>query len=327
MSGARVLERVARNSFECTQLCQPPTRLLVGPRDPACFQTRRETTLWTADQRTTPVPFGSGGSSLTGQTLGRGLVVDARSGFHSIADIRLDSTTRQAGVSRAQLEGNLPRARKKVDPVPPALIASTRGSTVSKGWSGTTSGVEVGVYGEIIGAPIVTADSQTLGTAGLNALNQCRRHKSTLRHLIDEKKIRGRADEDSLARRKPLPIGINTRGCSLKAFVDCVNTIGIATLSIVSSDGTCDFLGVNTRGLPLLKKLKSFSMAFFADSDIANDSQMEISAHAHDRYAVELRVSTSLAALDCEGLLPRKLRAHITEASAKALMEFESDDP
>ena len=335
MSRHSVLDQLARGGFNSKQLRQSATRRLVWSRDASHFHIQPESTLRArniddisvilaaANQTKTPVTFRSGGSSLSGQTLGTGLIVDTRSGFQSIIDIQENQVTAQPGVTLSRLNGHLLRTGKKIGPDPASLVASTLGGAVSNNSSGMTCGTSFNSYATILSAQIVFADGQVLDTAGSDALERFRAIKPELVELLEAKRDQIRSDSAMVAKLKRLFSLKNTMGYSLNAFVDYKNPVDILTHLMVGSEGTLGFLGEITMALVPLKKLKSTTLLLFPSLDTANDSLMNIIGHTP--AAIELMDRTSLAALEGEGLVPTELSTRLTEGSAAVLVEFESD--
>jgi len=100
MNKHSVLHQLAKSGFEAKQLKQSIARSVVWSRDASHFQIQPQSTLRAksiediskilaaANETGTPVTFRSGGSSLSGQTLGSGLVVDTRSGFQKFLKLQ-----------------------------------------------------------------------------------------------------------------------------------------------------------------------------------------------------------------------------------------------
>lgn len=165
------------------------TRRLVWSRDASHFRivpgaTHRATDLESvarllrlANQSGYPVTFRSGGSSLSGQTVGHGIVVDTRSGFQSLVEVSEDSIIAQPGVTLARLNGHLARRGRKVGPDPASMVASTLGGAVSNNSSGMTCGTQLNSYRTIRSAKLAFADGQILDTASPDSDSELKRKR------------------------------------------------------------------------------------------------------------------------------------------------------
>jgi len=227
-----VLDQLQKAGFDKKQLEQSVARSAVWSRDASHFQIHPGSTLRArnvedislilaaAHATKTPVTFRSGGSSLSGQTLGTGLVVDTRTGFQSIMDIQEDCVTAQAGVTLARLNGHLLRIKRKVGPDPASLVSSTLGGAVSNNSSGMTCGTANNSYATIRSVSMVFADGQMFNSSGADANERLRLIKPELVALLDALRDRIRGDPLMVATITRLFTLKNTMGYSLNAFVD-----------------------------------------------------------------------------------------------------------
>ncbi|MGA1171831.1 MAG: FAD-binding oxidoreductase, partial [Aquiluna sp.] len=190
-----------------------------------------------------PVTFRSGGSSLSGQTVGHGIVVDTRSGFQSLVSIGEDSITAQPGVTLARLNGHLSRRGRKVGPDPASMVASTLGGAVSNNSSGMTCGTQLNSYRTIRSAKISFADGQVLDTAAVDADSQLEAMRPDIYHLLLKKRDELRSNKDHQRKIRQLFALKNTMGYSLNAFLDFDSPVEILLRLLVGSEGTLAFLG------------------------------------------------------------------------------------
>ena len=331
-----VLDQLHKAGFDKKQLEQSLARATVWSRDASHFQIHPGSTLRArnvedislilaaAHVTKTPVTFRSGGSSLSGQTLGTGLVVDTRTGFQSIVDIQEDCVTAQAGVTLARLNGHLLRIKRKVGPDPASLVSSTLGGAVSNNSSGMTCGTANNSYATIRSVSMVFADGQMFDSAGADANERLRLIKPELVALLEALRDRIRGNPLMVATITRLFTLKNTMGYSLNAFLDYHSPVDILVHLMVGSEGTLGFLGDITMNLVPVYAHTSTTLLLFESLDKANDSLVQIIGHAP--AAIELMDRTSLAALDAEGLLPDELGSRVSNQSAAVLVQFESDN-
>jgi len=230
MSKHGVLDELRKEGFEAKQLKQSIARSVVWSRDASHFQIQPQSTLRAksiediskilaaANETGTPVTFRSGGSSLSGQTLGSGLVVDTRSGFQKILEITDSHVIAQPGVTLSRLNGHLLSVGKKVGPDPASLVASTLGGAVSNNSSGMTCGVFYNSYATILGAKIVFPDGQILDTSAVDADQQLRLARPDLVKLLESKRDQIRQNPEMVRQITRLFSLKNTMGYSLNAF-------------------------------------------------------------------------------------------------------------
>ena len=335
MSKHGVLDQLAKLGFSSESLKQSVTRKLVWSRDASHFQIEPATTLRASNIQEvsrileaasgthTPVTFRSGGSSLSGQTLGRGLVVDTRSGFQAVVKMESTQVTAEPGVTLSRLNGHLLGAAKKVGPDPASLVASTLGGAVGNNSSGMTCGTKFNSYATIIGAKIVFADGLILDTLIPDAEKHLRTLKPKLVKELETIRDQIRADGSLSSEVTRLFTLKNTMGYSLNSFLDFENPLDILTHLMVGSEGTLGFLGEITMGLLPVKKVKATNLLIFESLEVANDSLMEIISQ--DPAAIELMDRTSLSALDSQELLPAEAIAVLGKNSTAVIVEFEAE--
>ena len=310
------------------------TRRLVWARDASHFrilpsETHRARSLdevarllALANQSQTPVTFRSGGSSLSGQTVGHGLVLDTRSGFQSIIEIGQDSVKAEPGVTLARVNGHLARKGLKIGPDPASMVASTLGGAVNNNSSGMTCGTKFNSYATIRSARILFSDGTEFDTSSNGADEVLRQLKPEVFEALETVRDRIRGDR-KLSKRVEESFRLkNTMGYSLNAFLDFDSPSEILLHLLVGSEGTLAFLGeVELATLPL-REHKAAHLLLFKDLKDASTSVPKIMKH--EPSAIELMDATSLRALLAEGMLSEPLASHVTETSSALLVEFEA---
>ena len=328
------LAELSRAGFGRAALHQPSARKLVWSRDASHYQITPEFTLRansvaevasilkSANHNRVPVTFRSGGSSLSGQTLGTGLVLDTRSGLQQIIELGPDSVTAQAGVTLSRLNAHLSRQGRRLGPDPASMVASTLGGAVSNNSSGMTCGTRHNSYATIRSATVVFADGSVLNTADPDADAQLKRLQPEIYRALE-------AGRDLLASRPDLTKEIkrqfslkNTMGYSLNALVDHSKPLDMLLHLLVGSEGTLAFMGeIELATLPLMS-VKSTSLLVFETLEAANNALVEILRH--DPVAIELMDHTSLDALEQNGMLPAAIAERRGPGAAALLIEFEA---
>lgn len=276
-----------------------------------------------AHRRGIPVTLRSGGSSLSGQSVGDGLVVDVRSGFQKILSIEGDHVRVEPGVTLSRVNGHLLKHGRKLGPDPASMIVSTVGGAVANNSSGMSCGVEHNSYSTILSATIVLANGYVLDGSSPEAEAQLTRdHPEIIDGTVA---IRDRLRRDSAlsAEIRRLFTLKNTMGYSLQAFLDYDSPIDILVHLMVGSQGTLGFLAdVSLRTLPVLRHTATTVLVF----ESLNQASARLVELSHcGASAIELLDSTSLQALNSEGLLPESLVPHVDGSSAAFLVDLEAD--
>lgn len=328
------LSALERLGLRASALRQVEARRLVWSRDASHYQIAPSITLRAnsvseiskilsvASEQRLPVTFRSGGSSLSGQTLGTGLVLDTRSSFQRIVTIKPDSVIAEAGVTLARLNAHLSRIQKRLGPDPASMIASTLGGAVSNNSSGMTCGTRHNSYATIRSAKIVFADGAVINTADIDADRQLRLLQPAVYRAL-------KAEHQWLANRPDLTDEIkrqfslkNTMGYSLNALVDYSSPIEMLLHLLVGSEGTLAFMAeIELATLPVLP-LKAVSLLIFESLESANNALAGIMKY--EPTAIELMDETSLRALEDSGNLPNEISRRLSPGAAALLIEFEA---
>lgn len=281
--------------------------------------------LASANARGVGVTFRSGGSSLSGQTLGDGLVVDVRSGFQRVLEITDNSIRVEPGVTISRVNGHLLRRGQKLGPDPASMIVSTIGGAVANNSSGMSCGTRYNSYATIVSATIVLADGTVVESASPSAEEHLTQARPNLVAGLLEIRDFLRASEALVAEIKRQFSLKNTMGYSLQAFLDYESPVDILLHLMVGSQGTLGFLGeIELRTLPILPHTAT-TLLVFDSLERASQSILEMTTLGAS--AIELLDAHSLAALESEGLLPESLARFVDGRSAAFLVDFEAKTP
>ena len=328
------LAGLAQAGLSKASLHQVAARQLVWSRDASHYEITPGSTLRAqslaeiakilevANAKQMPVTFRSGGSSLSGQTLGRGLILDTRSAFQEIVAIGQDQITLQAGVTLARANGHLAKTQRKLGPDPASMVASTIGGAISNNSSGMTCGTKYNSYATIQSAKIVFADGKQLDTAIESADDAFRELKPELHAALARERQWLLSKPELVSQVKRLFALKNTMGYSINALIDHEKPVDILLRLLVGAEGTLAFVGEATLQTLETKAHKSTSLLVFENLEQANSQLVELLSH--NPAAIELMDRTSLAALDAGGELPKEIKARLEEQTAVLLVEFEA---
>lgn len=122
--------------------------------------------------------FRSGGTSLSGQAVSDGLLVDTRKRFRGVTV--LDSGMRvvcQPGAMVRQVNVALARYHRKLGPDPASEVACTTGGVVANNSSGMACGTEFNTYRTLTSMIFVPPDGTMINTADPDADEQLAHHR------------------------------------------------------------------------------------------------------------------------------------------------------
>lgn len=221
----------------------------------------------------TPITFRSGGTSLSGQSVGDGILIDSRRNFRGI-EVLDDGLRVRCGPGATIRAVNLRLARfgRKIGPDPASDSACTIGGVIANNSSGMACGTEQNSYRTIESLTMVLPSGTVLRTDAPDADEQFRQNEPGLYDTILRLRERVRENPDSLARIAEQYRLKNTMGYGVNSFVDHDDPIDILLHLMVGSEGTLGFIGdVVLRTVPLLPSAAT-ALALFPSIIDATDS-------------------------------------------------------
>jgi len=208
--------------------------------------------------------FRSGGTSLSGQAVTDGVLVDTRRYFRSVEVLDGGLRVRvQPGATLRQVNARLAPFGRKLGPDPASEVACTIGGIVANNSSGMTCGIEQNSYCTLDSALIVLPSGTTIDTAANDASERLRVREPLLFEGLCRLRDRVRHNPKSVRTIRERFAIKNTMGYSLNAFVDFDDPISILAHLIVGSEGTLAFLAEATfHTVPVLSQATTGLLVF-----------------------------------------------------------------
>ena len=193
------------------------------------------------------VTFRSGGTSLSGQGVTDGLLVDTRRNFKNIEVLDDGEKVRvEPGLTVNRVNASLRKYGKKLGPDPASEIACTIGGVVANNSSGMSCGTTFNTYKTLSSLKFVLASGTLIDSKDIDA-DELLRIKEPLIYegLINlRKRI---IEKPYLVEKINKAYSIkNTMGYGLNSFVDFEKPIDILTHLLVGSEGTLGFIAEAT---------------------------------------------------------------------------------
>ncbi|MFZ9213217.1 MAG: FAD-binding and (Fe-S)-binding domain-containing protein [Candidatus Nanopelagicales bacterium] len=193
------------------------------------------------------VTFRSGGTSLSGQGVTDGLLVDTRRNFKNIEVLDDGEKVRvEPGLTVNRVNASLRKYGKKLGPDPASEIACTIGGVVANNSSGMSCGTTFNTYKTLSSLKFVLSSGTLIDSKDIDA-DELLRIKEPLIYegLINlRKRI---IEKPYLVEKINKAYSIkNTMGYGLNSFVDFEKPIDILTHLLVGSEGTLGFIAEAT---------------------------------------------------------------------------------
>ncbi|MGN7971057.1 FAD-binding and (Fe-S)-binding domain-containing protein [Microbacterium sp. 22296] len=273
----------------------------------------------------TPVTFRSGGTSLSGQSSGAGLLVDVRQGFGRV-DV-LDGGRRvrsQPGATVRQVNARLLRHGHRLGPDPASEAACTIGGVVANNSSGMACGTVENSYRTLEGLVLVLASGTVVDTAAPDADALLRAREPALVEGLMRLRERVVTNAASVALIERQFAMKNTMGYALNAFLDFDTPAALLAHLVVGSEGTLAFVAEATfRTVPIRPAIAT-TLAVFPTLDAATRSLPALVATG--AATLELMDATSLRVGQRLAGTPAAIHGFEATTQAALLVEYHADD-
>jgi len=313
---SRPLDRVAFASDASFYRLLPQAVVLAGSVEEVreLFSLSRE--------RHVPLTFRAAGTSLSGQSLSDGILVEVarhwRSATVEDGGLRIRARPGTIGDHLNQL---LRPFGRKIGPDPASIRACTLGGILANNSSGMCCGVEQNSYHTLRSLTFVLPSGTVIDSGADEADAQLHAREPALhaglRDLRDEVRSRP-AMVDRIRAKYRMK---NTTGYQLNAFVDFERPIDILAHLLVGSEGTLAFIAEAVMDTVPVLPHKSTGLLFFGDIHAACGAIAPL--RDAGARALELLDAASLRAAAGKPGMPTELR-HLGAAPAALLCEFQT---
>lgn len=276
-----------------------------------------------SNENAIPLVFRGGGTSLSGQSITDGILVDL-SRFWKKVQIEQDASQVrvQPGITGAMVNAHLKKFAKKIGPDPSSIGAAMMGGILSNNASGMCCGVSQNSYHTIRYIRFILPDGKVFSTENKN---DYARFESECQGLSEELLVLKAKIEDN----PPLKERIrekyktkNTVGYSLNSFVDFEKPLDIFAHLLIGGEGTLAFISEAVLETVPDKPFKSTGLLYFTDIFSACQAiQPLIDTGA---AMVELMDRASLSSVQNVDGMPAIVKTLPPDASA-LLVEFQED--
>ncbi|SDK45243.1 D-lactate dehydrogenase [Pedobacter sp. ok626] len=274
-------------------------------------------------QHRVPLTFRTGGTSLSGQAITDGILVDLSQYWNKVAiEENGDLVRVQPGITGSVVNGHLKRYKRKIGPDPSSIDAAMMGGILSNNSSGMCCGVKLNSYHTTKHIRFILPDGKTFTTEKVADYDrfekECQHIYEAIRGMQDQ--LKGNPALYDLIRRKYETK--NTVGYSLNAFIDHQHPLDVLAHLLIGAEGTLGFIAEAVMATVPDYPYKTTAFLYFPDIYAACQAIIPLTVSGAE--AVELMDRASLRSIDSLKGVPERLKT-LPETAAALLVEFQAN--
>ena len=277
-------------------------------------------------RRGVPLTFRAGGTSLSGQALSNGVLVDTRAGFTGVEVLDDGDRVRvQPGVTVRMVNARLAPYGRKLGPDPASEIACTLGGVIANNSSGMQCGTELNSYATVESMVVVLTSGTVVDTSLADAGRRLAADEPELHAGLCRLRDRVRGDAASVATVRRLFSIKNTMGYGVNAFLDADEPAEILQKLMVGSEGTLGFIA--SAVLRTVEVLPHVATGLLVLPDVRTASALVPDVLATRVATAELLDAASLRVAGADAGSPEVIRRLEVVDHAALLVEFQASSP
>ncbi len=274
-------------------------------------------------QHQIPMVFRTGGTSLSGQSITDGVLVDLSQHWNQIQIEDNGALVRvQPGITGAMVNAHLKKYKCKIGPDPSSISAAMMGGILSNNASGMCCGVSLNSYHTTRFIRFILPDGKTFTTE--NPSDYFRFEKECHELYESLASIRDRIASNQVLYNK-IRSKYKTKttvGYSLNAFIDHDHPLDILAHLLIGAEGTLAFISEAVLQTVPDYPFKSTTLLYFAD--IYSACQAIVPLTKAGAMMVELMDRASLHAVENLPGMPAIVKT-LPETAAALLIEFQEN--
>jgi len=276
-----------------------------------------------ADLNDIPVVFRTGGTSLSGQAITDGILVDLSQYWDKVSIGNDGALVRvQPGVTGATVNSYLKPYQTKIGPDPASINSAMMGGILSNNSSGMCCGVKLNSYHTVKHIRFILPDGKTFNTENCGDYSKFTIDCAALSSTIAQIKNTITTDKGMYDKIRRKYQQKNTVGYSLNAFVDFEHPLDILAHLLIGAEGTLAFIAEAVLETIPDYRYKSTALLYFPD--IYTSCQALVPLVDAGARAVELMDRASLKAIEDMPNLPAIIKT-LPDNAAALLIEFQEN--
>ena len=276
-----------------------------------------------SQQYAIPLVFRTGGTSLSGQSVTDGILVDLSQHWNKIkVEDNGDSVRVQPGITGAMVNAWLKKYNKKIGPDPSSISAAMMGGILSNNASGMCCGVKLNSYHTTKFIRFILPDGKIFSTENQSDYDRFKNECASLFNSLLDIKNEVHQNEPLFKKIRIKYLTKNTVGYSLNAFIDHQHPLDILAHLLIGAEGTLAFIAEAVLQTVPDYPFKSTALLYFPTIDAA--CQAIIPLTNAGAVMVELMDRASLRAVQNLSGMPALVKT-LPETAAALLIEFQEN--
>jgi D-lactate dehydrogenase len=274
-------------------------------------------------QHNIPLVFRTGGTSLSGQSITDGILVDLSQFWDKITIEESGNLVRvQPGITGQMVNTFLKKYNRKIGPDPSSISAAMMGGILSNNASGMCCGVKLNSYHTTKFIRFILPDGKVFSTEDINDYSRFKNECAELYQILTDLKVRIELNSTLYSKIRNKYQTKNTVGYSLNAFIDHTHPLDILAHLLIGAEGTLAFIaGAVLETVPDYP-CKSTALLYFPD--IYSACQAIIPLTDAGALMVELMDRASLRSVENMVGMPAIVK-ELPPAAAALLIEFQEN--
>ncbi len=268
-----------------------------------------------------PLVFRTGGTSLSGQSITDGILVDLGRYWNKIQVEENGNLVRvQPGITGAMVNAHLRRHQRKIGPDPSSISAAMMGGILSNNASGMCCGVEFNSYHTTKHIRFILPDGNSFSTENANDYERFLRVCKPLAETLNGLRNSVLTNPELYEKIRKKYTTKNTVGYSLNALIDHVHPLDIFVHLLIGAEGTLAFIAEAVLQTIPEPAYKATALLYFPD--IYGACKAIIPLKLAGAMMVELMDRASLRAIEnLPGIMP--VIKTLPESASALLIEFQ----
>ena len=268
-----------------------------------------------------PMVFRTGGTSLSGQSVTDGLLVDLSQFWNRIKIEEEGSLVRvQPGITGAMVNAYLKKYQRKIGPDPSSISAAMMGGILSNNSSGMCCGVNLNSYHTVKHIRFILTDGNVFSTEVASDYERFERECSELYSSLAALRDQIASDKELTAKIRKKYKTKTTVGYSLNAFIDYNHPLDIFAHLLIGAEGTLAFISEAVMHTVPDYPFKSTALLYFPT--MYDACQAIVPLTTAGALMVELMDRASLHAVENMAGMPAIVKT-LPESAAALLIEFQ----